>query len=86
VRYQGIGVFFNVNKLSPGDIIEVDYRGQALRYAVEWRRQLGEAEDWDPVLSANGERDSITLITCSGDFDIQTRSYDARTVVRAVRL
>jgi hypothetical protein len=86
VRYQGVGVFFNVNKLSPGDIIEVDFRGQALRYAVEWRRQLNEEDDWDAVLGTNGSRDSITLITCSGDFDIQTRSYDARTVVRAVRL
>ena len=86
VRYQGVGVFFNVNKLSPGDIIEVDFRGQALRYAVEWRRQFGEADDWDVILASNGARESITLITCSGDFDIQTRSYDARTVVRAVRL
>ncbi len=86
VRYSGVGVFFNVNKLSPGDIIEVDYRGQAMRYAVEWRRQFSEAEDWDLILASNGPRDSITLITCSGDFDLQTRSYDARTVVRAVRL
>lgn len=86
VRYQGVGVFFNVNKLSPGDIIEVDYRGQSLRYAVEWRRQFGESDDWDVILASNGPRDSITLITCSGDFDIQSRSYDARTVVRAVRL
>ncbi len=86
VRYQGVGVFFNVNKLSPGDIIEVDFRGQALRYAVESRRQFGEGDDWDNILAGNGGRESITLITCSGDFDIQTRSYDARTVVRAVRL
>lgn len=86
VRYQGVGVFFNVNKLSPGDIIEVEFRGQSLRYAVEWRRQFGESDDWDVILASNGSRESITLITCSGDFDIQTRSYDARTVVRAVRL
>lgn len=86
VRYQGVGVFFNLSRLQQGDIIEVEFRGQALRYAVEWRRQFADDGDWNAILSANGARDSITLITCSGDFDIQTRSYDRRTVVRAVRL
>ncbi len=86
VRYQGVGVFFNLSRLQQGDIIEIDFRGQALRYAVEWRRQFDEGGDWNAVLAANGGRDSITLITCSGDFDLTTRSYDSRTVVRAVRL
>ena len=86
VSYQGVGVFFNLSRLQQGDIIEVEYRGQALRYAVEWRRQLSEDSDWTSVLSATGDRDSITLITCSGDFDISRRTYDSRTVVRAVRL
>jgi LPXTG-site transpeptidase (sortase) family protein len=86
VRYQGVGVFFNISRLQQGDIIEIDYRGQALRYAVESRRQFDEGGDWGSILAPSGERDSITLITCSGDFDISTRSYASRTVVRAVRL
>ena len=86
VRYQGVGVFFNISRLQQGDIIEVEYRGQALRYAVEWRRNVDEGGDWTTLLSGNVGRDSITLITCSGDFDLTTRSYDSRTVVRAVRL
>ena len=86
VRYQGVGVFFNIGRLQQGDSIEVDFRGQALRYAVESRRDLEEGGDWQSVLAANGSRDSITLITCSGDFDLTTRSYASRTVVRAVRL
>jgi sortase (surface protein transpeptidase) len=87
VRYNGPAVFFNLNKLSPGDIIEVDFRGQSLRYAVEWRRTVGESsEGWDEILTNSVPRDSITLITCGGAFDIKTRSYESRTVVRAVRL
>src|SRR5688572_5445190 len=62
VRYQGVGVFFHLGRLQQGDIIEVDFRGQALRYAVESRRDLGENSDWASVLAANGDRDSITLI------------------------
>jgi LPXTG-site transpeptidase (sortase) family protein len=85
VRYQGVGVFFNLGRLQQGDIVEVEYKGQTLRYAVEWRKQVAGEGDWNALLAA-GSRDSITLITCSGDFDISTRSYDSRTVVRAVRL
>ena len=39
VNYRGRGVFYSIPLLSPGDIIEIDYGGQTLTYAVEWRRE-----------------------------------------------
>jgi sortase (surface protein transpeptidase) len=87
VKFQGHGIFFNLRRLEPGDVIEIEAGGQRLRYAVIWSRELAAADGaaWTEVLSAGVDLDSITLITCGGEFDSETRSYQSRTVVRAVR-
>ena len=86
VQFRGRGVFFLLGLLSPGDVIEVDVNGATLTYAVEWRRQVSASDaDWAEIYSAGVERDSITLITCGGDFDFTTSEYADRVVVRAVR-
>ena len=86
--YRGRGVFFNVGLLSPGDIIEVQIGGNTLQYAVAWREEVsaGTDGDWSTILSSNVGGDSITLITCGGEFDITQRSYNSRVVVRAQRV
>ena len=87
VNYSGVGIFINLDQMSPGDIIEIDYLGETLRYAVDWRQEVDAASgNWSEIFSGNVERDSITLVTCSGTFDITSRSYLQRTVVRAVRV
>jgi len=87
VLYNGVGVFVSINQLSPGDIIEVDYRGETLRYAVDWRQEVDAASgNWNDIFSANTGRDSLTLVTCGGEFDFTSREYVHRTVVRAVRI
>jgi len=88
VSYRGQAVFSQLHLLSQGDIIEVDYRGQTLRYKVEWRKQLsaGGQTDWGSLWSSKTEVDSITLYTCGGEFDFHTREYEDRVVVRAVRI
>lgn len=86
VHYRGQGVFSELERLGNGDIIEVDYNGETLRYAVVWTRQLhATAGDWASVWR-NGGPDSITLYTCGGDFDPSSRSYADRVVVRAERI
>ena len=87
VQFRGRGVFYHLDLLSPGDIIEVDVNGETLRYAVEWRRQVpaGDA-DWAEIFSGDVGQDRITLYTCGGTFDFSTRSYADRTVVRATRI
>ena len=88
VSYRGQAVFSQLHLLSQGDVIEIDYRGQTLRYRVVSRRQLtsGGQTDWGSIWSSNTGSDSITLYTCGGNFNFQTREYEDRIVVRATRI
>jgi sortase (surface protein transpeptidase) len=83
-NYRGAGVFRDINLLNPGDLIEVTMHGKTVRYKVIWKHQVSESDgDWGGIFSATvPEGDSITLITCSGDFNTATREYDSRTVIR----
>ena len=86
VQFRGRGVFFHLDLLSPGDVIEVEVNGETLRYVVQWRRQVSAADaNWSEIFSGDVGQDSITLYTCGGDFDFSTRTYSDRTVVRARR-
>lgn len=88
ISYRGGGVFRNVNLLSPGDVIEVQSGGETLTYIVQWTREVSadtSVTNWNEILTAHVPVDSITLITCGGDFDFTERSYSSRTVVRAQR-
>jgi LPXTG-site transpeptidase (sortase) family protein len=86
-HYRGPGVFFHLHLLAPGDVIEVEYEGEVLRYEVAWVEQLAvSGTDWDSIWSADVERDSITLFTCGGTFDSDARAYSDRLVVRAERV
>ncbi|MEX2229981.1 MAG: class F sortase [Dehalococcoidia bacterium] len=89
VRYRGPGVFAHLQLLSPGDVIELEFGGETLRYAVTWKRQLSAASgatDWGEIWSDDVRRDAITLYTCGGDFDPDGRSYRDRGGVRAERV
>ncbi|MGE3962119.1 MAG: class F sortase [Dehalococcoidia bacterium] len=87
-HYRGPAVFWALDQLGAGSIIEVDYAGQTLRYAVVWVEQVpayGEV-DWSQYFTSNVPVDSITLYTCGGEFDTSTASYTDRLVVRAERI
>lgn len=87
VYYRGKGIFGSLELLSPGDIVEVVYDGQVLRYAVKWQRDVAAVGgDWAAIWSSDVAVDSITLYTCGGDFDFGTRQYSHRVVVRAERI
>lgn len=82
--YLGPGVFFKLHEIEKGDTIELDLGNGPVTYRVRWVREVSVVEgDWDSVLSSDVEVDSITLITCGGDFE--GGSYTHRTVVRAER-
>jgi LPXTG-site transpeptidase (sortase) family protein len=85
VDYVGPGVFIALSQLSGGELIEIDLGNGPATYIVEWIREVRVADDWLSILSANVEVDSITLITCGGDFNTAEAAYTHRTVVRAVR-
>lgn len=88
VRYRGPGVFARIDQLRPGDRVEVTVGDETFAYAVSWTRRVTAdgGADWTDVLSAQVDRDSVTLVTCSGAFDAATHTYDERTVVRAQRV
>ncbi len=87
-HYRGEGVFYALNLLSPGDVIEVEVGGKVMQYTVKWTRQVeanGPDNVWLPILSGDVSVDSITLITCGGEFDVATKTYRDRFIVRAER-
>ena len=86
VAYRGQAVFSQIKLLSQGDIIEVDYQGKTLRYKVVSRQQLNYDADWASIWSSKVGTDSITLYTCGGAFNFQTREYVDRVIVRAERI
>jgi sortase (surface protein transpeptidase) len=87
-HYRGPAVFWGLDQLSAGTVIELDYAGETLRYAVVWSEDVSAATgtDWRQYWTSNVAVDSITLFTCGGEFDFESRSYSHRTVVRAERI
>jgi len=86
--YRGPAVFWSLDQLGAGSVIEVDYAGQTLRYAVVWTEQVpasGEV-NWRQYFTSDVAVDSITLYTCGGEFDGATASYTHRLMVRAERI
>jgi LPXTG-site transpeptidase (sortase) family protein len=78
------GVFWGLTELVPGDqVVVTDAEGGKHTYAVEWSRAV-RPED-APLMDLVGpSHDAImTLITCTGNFNRITRSYDHRQIVRA---
>ena len=85
VRYTGPGVFADLGQLSPGARIEI-VRGQTVAYRVVSVEVLpAVGADWLTEFGATpGE--TLTLFTCTGDFNPRTFNYSDRTVVKAVRV
>lgn len=84
VEYSGPAAFWHLGLLNPGDEIELDFAGQALRYQVSISQEIDVGTpEWSELL-ANVHGDVITLITCAGNYDVGS-GYSHRTVVRATR-
>lgn len=86
-NYRGPAVFWALDEMTPGTIVEVDYGGQTLQYSVVWIEEVdANHSDWSVYFSSDVAVDSITLYTCGGQFDRESRSYSHRTVIRAERI
>jgi sortase (surface protein transpeptidase) len=90
VDYWNVGpaVFWDVRYLPEGDIIRVvGEDGKNYEYAVQWTQPY-MAEELTPEVIQNdivgdtGE-ETLTLITCGGEFNPDTGEYNERWVVRA---
>jgi len=88
LNYWGVpeAVFYDLDKLHAGDLIVVtDASGATYTYAVTSIAELPiDAGPADVVASTDTE--TLTLMTCGGDWDASISEYDHRTVVQAVRV
>jgi LPXTG-site transpeptidase (sortase) family protein len=82
----GPAVFWSLGDLEPNAEITVRLGGKDYKYSVVFNRVVDpNAALWNEVVSSTSQ-ESLTMITCTGDFDPSTRSYNMRRVVWAVRV
>jgi hypothetical protein len=93
VDYWDVGpaIFQGVPALQPGDIIRViGEDGETIEYATE-SNQLFTVADLTPEIiqsqiTGDTGQETLTLITCGGDFDAAAGEYLHRRVVRAYKI
>ena len=86
IAFDGVpGVFRHLDRLQPGDIIEVGFSdGGVERFTVTEIAQYDKDEiPRDRIFSKDG-RPEIALITCGGDFNRSLRSYEDNIVAYAI--
>jgi LPXTG-site transpeptidase (sortase) family protein len=81
-------VLWDLNLLEVGDVIEVHANGEVFRYEVATNEPVSATltdGTWDQIVSSTDE-ETLTIITCGGDFNRETREYTNRQVVTATRI
>lgn len=85
------GIFKSLNTLTPGDLIKIEMGdGKVYTYRVydNVEIKLTEADKKMPsmmVSPVDGE-ESITIISCSGEYSLKQKTYLSRQFVRATRV
>lgn len=84
-----LGVFKNLPDLAEGDVIEVERGdGQVFRYRVSESKAvaLADSDAYMAVAATSPEpnRESVTLISCTGEWSDYQQTYLSRQFVRAV--
>jgi Sortase domain len=83
-RTKGLGVFFRLREVAPGDLVRVDFAdGSRAAFQVVARRSYPKS-DLPAILFDRAGRTILALVTCGGSFDEASRSYDDNVVVFAV--
>jgi hypothetical protein len=76
------GAFFELRRLRPGDRVRVQLPGGVRVFEVIARRRHGK-DELPPRLFARSGPPLLALVTCAGDFDERTRTYDDNLIVWA---
>jgi len=88
VDYHGYGpaVFWDLRNVKQGDEITLVLGdGSEYKYTTRSNRIVDPAATSFNDIVASTSEESLTVITCAGDFDPATHNYDLRRVVWAVR-
>lgn len=81
---SGPAVFFELDRLRPGDEITVDVSdGTTHRFVVDSAERFAKAEFPTEKVYGPTALPELRLITCTGSFDSAARSYTDNLVVRA---
>jgi LPXTG-site transpeptidase (sortase) family protein len=89
LNYWGVpeGVFFSLDNVASGDIIELTADdGTVYRYTVTSVQLLPANATSLQSVTADTNAETLTLITCGGEWDGSTQHYLHRTVVQAERI
>lgn len=85
----GPAIFWSVPTLQPGDVISlVGEDGETYDYAIEWTQLFDVATQLTPeviqndIVGSTGQ-ESLTIITCGGEFNAESGEYLQRWVLRA---
>jgi LPXTG-site transpeptidase (sortase) family protein len=83
----GPAVFANLRDVRPGDEITLRLSdGSEYKYQTQSNRVVDpNVASFNEIVASTSD-ESLTVITCAGDFDSSTHSYDMRRVVWAVRV
>ncbi len=81
---QGPGVFFDLDRLEPGDVISVSFDdGTEALFDVRARNTYRKDQLPTDVLFNRDGPPILSLVTCGGGFDRSTSRYDSNVVVFA---
>jgi Sortase domain len=78
-------VLWDLNNLNVGDTIEIQANGKTYTYEVKTNQPVSASLNdgtWDQIVSSTTE-ETLTIITCGGDFNRETHEYNNRQVVTA---
>lgn len=79
-----VRAFWWLNRLGPGDLVEIiDQNDKSYSFVIQWKRMFNASAAPVQEIFASSTVPEITLITCGGVFDPQTKQYLSRLVVRA---
>ncbi|WP_433633671.1 class F sortase [Nocardia sp. CA-120079] len=80
--YQGAGVFFELKKVKPGDMIDVPRAdGKTAHFKVTDVRMYLKTQFPDQTVFGARGGATLQVVTCGGEFDQTARSYLSNVVV-----
>lgn len=81
---EGPGVFFNLDRLVPGDRIEVHFdAGTTTTFVVTSTERVAKGGLAVDSIFAPGGEPVLRLVTCGGGFDRSSRTYNDNVIVTA---
>ncbi|MEX1177999.1 MAG: class F sortase [Nitriliruptor sp.] len=83
---SGPAVFYDIAELEPGDRIEVHGEGETVVFEVRETQQHPKDDFPTEAVYGGTPGPELRLITCSGEFDRDERSYRDNTIVFAERV